>query len=114
MVGKYTLLGLLLGTSASLLAQSGTRVELGRLQTGATVSFVRSGAGQWGIEIAGSAAPRISQPKPARLEISREDNALEQLAAGYKTVKKSSDGIDARAELAYENVVFRVQDRWTL
>ena len=70
---------------------------------------------EWGIEIAGGAAPRILQPKPARLEVFRTEEDIRQLAAGYKTVQKSAAGIDARAEIAYgDNVVFRVQDRWSL
>jgi hypothetical protein len=85
------------------------------LQTGATVSFARSTAGEWGIEIAGAAAPRILQLKPARLEVFRAEDNIRQLAAGYKTVQKSAAGIDARAEIAYgEDVVFRVHDRWSL
>ena len=103
---------LLSGTT--LLAQPGAKVELGRLPTGATVSFVHS-AGEWGIEITGAVAPRLSQSKPAKLEIFRTDDDIEQLAAGYKALQKSSGGIDARAEIAYrDNVVFRVHDRWTL
>ena len=114
MFGKYVLLGLCLAGSA-LFAQQGDRVDLGRLQTGATVSFVRAAGGEWGIEIAGAAAPRILQPKPAKLEVFRTEEDIRQLAAGYKTVEKSAAGIDARAEIAYgENVVFRVQDRWSL
>jgi hypothetical protein len=98
-----------------LLAQQGARVDLGRLQTGATVSFTREAAGEWGIEIQGGPAPRILQPKPAKLEIFRADDDLRQLAAGYRTVQESAAGIDARAEIAYgENVVFRVIDHWSL
>jgi hypothetical protein len=114
MLGKCLLLGLCLAGSA-LLAQPANRVDLGRLQTGATVSFVRAAGGEWGIEIAGGAAPLIQQPKPARLEVFRTEDDIRQLAAGYKTVEKSASGIDAQAEIAYgDNVVFRVQDRWSL
>jgi hypothetical protein len=116
MFGKDVLLGLCLAGSA-LFAQQGTRVDLGRLQTGATVSFARSTAGEWGIEIAGAAAPRILQPKPAKLEVFRTEEDIRQLSAGYKTVQKSAAGIDARAEIACGEsvvVVFRVQDRWNL
>ncbi len=96
-----------------LFAQQGARVDLGRLQTGATVSFARSTAGEWGIEIAGAAAPRILQPKPASLEIFRTENDIGRLAAGYKTLKKTAAGIDAQAEIAYgEGVIFRVTDQW--
>jgi hypothetical protein len=108
------MLGLCLTGSAAL-AQQGDRMDLGRLQTGATVSFARAGGGEWGIEIAGAAAPRIFQPRPARLEVFREEEDFRRLAAGYKTLEKSDSGIEARAEIAYgDHVVFRVQDRWSL
>ncbi len=114
MFGKYVLLGLCL-TGSGALAQQGDRVDLGRLPTGAMVSFVCATGGEWGIEIAGAAAPHIQQPKPAKLEVFRAEEDIRQLAAGYKTVQKSESGIDARAEIAYgDNVVFRVQDRWSL
>src|SRR5512138_1256981 len=87
--------------------QQAARMELGRLQTGATVSFTRASSGEWGIEIAGGAAPRVAQSKPARLEILRAENDIRQLAAGYRTIQKSAAGIDARAEIAAgDNVVF--------
>src|SRR5512136_501492 len=100
MVAKHVLLGLCLAGSA-VFAQQGQRVELGRLQTGGTVAFVRAAGGEWGIEIAGAAAPRILQPKPAKLEVYRVEGDIRQLAAGYKTVRESASGIDARAEIAY-------------
>ena len=36
-------------------------------------------SGEWGIEIAGAAAPRIAQTKPARLEIFRTEDDIRQL-----------------------------------
>ena len=114
MLRKYVLLGLCLGGSAAF-AQQANRVDLGRLQSGATVSFVRSTAGEWGMEIAGAAAPRIVQPKPAKLEVFRAENDIRQLAAGYKTAVKTAAGVDARADIAYgEGVVFHVNDQWSL
>ncbi|MGA2852606.1 MAG: hypothetical protein ABSE90_00535, partial [Verrucomicrobiota bacterium] len=90
-------------------------MELGRLQTGATVSFVRAAGGKWGIEIAGAAAPLIQQSEPARLEVFRAEDDIRQIASGYKTVQKSATGIDAQAEIAFSNnVVFHVQDHWSL
>jgi hypothetical protein len=100
---------------AFLSAQPSGQLELGRLQTGAIVSFVRSTSGEWGLEIAGGPVARISQPKPARLELSPTEEETRELATGYKTVRKSAAGIDAVAEIPYgENVVFRVQDHWAL
>ena len=105
---------LCLATSA-LLAQGSNRVELGRLPTGGTVSFARSAEGEWGIKIAGGAAPLIVQPKPARLEIFRRERDIREVAAGYSRVRESVNGIDAQAEIACgSDVVFRVKDHWTL
>ncbi len=96
-------------------APAADRVALGRLDNGANVAFVSAGGGEWGIEIAGGGVPRIVQPQPARIEAYRTDADIRQLAAGYKTVQKSDSGIDARAEIAYsEDVVFRIQDLWSL
>ena len=95
--------------------QRDARVELGHLQTGANVSFTRSASGEWGIEIAGGPAPRILQPKPARIEVYRADNDIQQLTAGYQKVRKTASGIDAQAEVVYgKDVVFRVQDKWNV
>ena len=114
MLRKWRLPGLLIGASA-LFAQPAARLDLGRLQTGATVSFIRSTGGTWGIEISGAVAPRIQQPKRAKAEVFRAEDDIRQFAAGYNTVQKSPAQIDARAEIAYgESVVFRVNDRWSL
>lgn len=113
MRSRCTLLCLFLAASNSI-AKPVARVELGHLQTGAAVTFVRSPTGEWGIEISGGTAPRISQSQPARLEVFRAENDIRLLAAGYKTIRKSEGGIDARAELKYEGVRFRVLDHWSL
>jgi hypothetical protein len=90
-------------------------VRLGRLQTGATASFVRAADGEWGIEIVGGDAPRIVQPKPARVEVLRAEGGMGALASGYETIQRSAVGIEGRAELAYgDGVVFHVRDRWRL
>ncbi len=52
---------------SSQFAQQGDRVDLGRLQNGATVAFVRAGEGEWGIEIAGGSAPRLVQQEGWRM-----------------------------------------------
>ena len=103
---KCLLLGLCLTVTVAF-AQQTERINLGRLQNGATVSFIRSAEGLWGIEIAGATAPNILQQKPAKLEVFRTENDISQLAVGYKTVEKSAVGIEALAEITYDdNVVF--------
>jgi len=105
----------LLAASAAFGQQGTDRVELGRFAGGAIVSFVHAAEGGWGIEIAGGVAPRLVQPKPARLEVFRTEGDTRQLAAGYKTVQRRESGVDALADIPCGNdVVFRVQDRWTL
>ncbi len=100
--------------SASLSAQP-RRVELGKAQTGATVSFTRSTSGKWGLEITGGPAPSIRQSKPARIEVSPTEQETRELASGYKTLQKSAAGVDAVAEIPYgDKVIFRVQDHWSL
>lgn len=111
---KYPIIGFCLTISMAL-AQQQERMDLGRLQTGATVSFVRSGAGEWGIEITGTALPRISQPKPARFEIYHSKDDVRQLASGYMTIEKSGNQIEARTKVLYnEDVIFDVSDQWSL
>lgn len=101
---------LLLGASA-LFAQSAGRLHLGRLETGDTVSFARSMAGAWGIEISGAAAPCIGQPQPAKLEVDQTADDLRHLSSGYKAVQKTAAGIDARAEISYgDGVVSQIDD----
>lgn len=50
MFGKCVGLGLCLTVSVAY-AKNNDRLELGKLQTNATVSFVRATEGEWGIEI---------------------------------------------------------------
>ena len=91
-------------------------VLLGRLATGATVSFVQSTSGEWGIEISGGGAPQISQARPAQAEVfSKKGEEIRQLAAGYKSIEKTPAGLIARAELIHSpGVSFRVEDHWSL
>jgi hypothetical protein len=113
-LGKYVILGLCL-TISTAFAQQGDRVDLGRLQTGTTVSFVRSASGKWGIEISGGTTPCLTQQKPVQIEVFQTEENLREIAVGYKTIQLSASGIDAHVEIAYsEDVVFRVEDRWSL
>jgi hypothetical protein len=117
-----------LGTILSLLIappgpaqqkQAGTivanRVELGRLANGAVVTFDRAGSGDWGIEISGVAAPRLTQQKPAQIEVFRGDGNVVQLAVGYQSVHKESDGVLALAKAGEGGKAeFAFEDRWKI
>lgn len=108
----------LVGVAAVTLLQVGSAaaqsVSLGRVDTGATVTFTRSG-NEWGMEIAGGASPRISQSKPARIEIYQSGSDLQQLTSGYSSVKKTSTGVAAIADIPYGNkAVFHISDVWAI
>jgi hypothetical protein len=107
----------LLATSSALAQQGAApaagRVVLGRLATGASVTFVRTPAGEWGIEITGPQIARMGQPKPAQIEVYRSDDNVRQLAAGYRSIEKSADAVVARATLSGEgDTTFTIEDRW--
>ena len=106
--------GLALGLRAQ---QAGTvadnRIELGPLGTGAAVAFVRADSGEWGMEISGSTAPRLTQPKPAQIEVYVGADNVRRLAAGYQSVRKDADTVVANAKVGSEGPAsFAVEDRW--
>ena len=114
MISKNLMLGLCLIISSAF-AQKSAQMDLGSMQTGATVSFIQSADGNWGVDISGGPVPRLIQLKPAQLEIFKSEEDIQKLATGYKTVQKSASGIDARAEISFgENVVFKILDHWSL
>ena len=91
------------------------RIVLGRLASGATVSFVAARSGEWGIEISGNSAPRITQTKPAQLEVFKSEQDIEDLAAPYQSVQKEAAAVVARAKVtAKGGAAFAIEDRWTL
>lgn len=111
---KSVILGLCLTASAAF-AQQGDRVDLGSLQTGATVSFVRTAGGEWGIEISDGTAPRLTQQKPAQIEIFQGEENVRQLAAGYQSVRKENNSVVARAKISGGGKAgFDIEDRWKI
>ena len=118
---KYALLGVLVGLSIAPLApaqagaNSAGRILLGRLTNGAGVAFVRSGSGDWGIEISGNSAPRLTQEKPAQIEIYRGDEDVRDFSAGYQSLQKETGAVVARAIVAGGgDAAFAVEDRWKI
>ena len=118
---KYALFGALLGLSIAPLAQaqvganSADRILLGRLTNGASVAFVRSGSGDWGIEIFGDSAPRLTQEKPAQIEVYRGDENVQDFSAGYQSLQKESGAVLAKATVAGGgDAAFAVEDRWKI
>jgi len=90
-----------------------SKIEVGHLQSGATISLERSTSGSWGIVVEGGTTPHIGQSQPAKIEVFERPGEIHQLSAGYKRFKKVENGVDALAEVRYgDHVVFRVQDHW--
>jgi hypothetical protein len=97
--------------------QAGTtaanRIVAGRLANGATVTFVRAGSGDWGIEISGAAVPGLTQQKPAQIEVYRGGENVRQLATGYQSLQQEPGAVVARAKVAGGGeAAFAVEDRW--
>jgi hypothetical protein len=114
MLGKWIILGLCL-TVSSAFSQQSDRMELGRLQSGGTVSFVRTEGGQWGIEISGGNTLKMIQQKPAQIELYRGQENLRQLANGYQSVEKQAQAVLATAKIAGEGAAsFVVEDLWNV
>jgi hypothetical protein len=112
MFGKCVIIGLCLTVSATF-AQQSDQVNLGRLQTGATVSFIRSAQGQWGIEISSGSTPTFTQPKPAYIEVFKGQENVQQLATGYQSLRKESDAVVATAKITSGGeATFEVEDQW--
>jgi hypothetical protein len=109
---------LLCGATLSLQGASGavTQEILGRLPTGAVVSFVKEN-GQWGIDIGGGDAPHILQRQPAHLEIYESGSASakpQDMAVGYTSVRQVGGAATATADIARGAVTFHLEDRWSI
>ena len=114
MFDKYFIVALSIIISA-LPAQQSDQVKLGKLETGATVLFIRSVEGDWGIEIEGGSSQRLTQQKPAQIEVFRSEDSVSQLASGYQLVKKEANIVIANAKISYgDEAEFDVEDRWSI
>lgn len=119
MTTKYVLL-VIIGIAIPVWARAqdggpaAERVELGRLATGATVSFSHAGTTEeWTLETGGT--PRIVQERPIVIEVFRTEEDIRQLSAGYRALNKVGESVEARGEITYGDTVrFYVLDRWTL
>ena len=114
MFHKCLILGLCVIVSVAF-AQQNDRINLGTLQTGATVSFVRFEGGKWGIETSGGNAPSLIQQKPVQIEIFQGQENTQQIAAGYDSVEKESNSIIAKTKVASAgDATFEVEDKWKI
>jgi len=96
-------------------AQKNAKVDLGKLKIGSTVSFIQQNDGNWGIEVSGNKINPLTQSKPAQVEVYESDDKITQLQAGYKTVKKTGNGINATTEISKDGkILFRIDDQWNL
>ncbi len=99
MFRKYVVLGIALGAGSLLALQNragapaANSISLGKLANGATVAFVRASAGDWGIQIAGGASQRFTQPKPAQIQVFRGGDNVTDLASGYELAARHDAGV---------------------
>jgi len=82
---------------------------------GATVSFVRNPAGEWGIEIPNKSVPLMKQYNPAQIMVFQGEENVEDLAAGYQSVQKEGNIVTAKAKVADgSEAIFDIEDQWTI
>ena len=109
---------MLFATALPAVAQQGApasgRVVLSQLNNGSSVAFFQAGSAGLGIDVAGQRTARFSQQQPVWIELYRSDTDIKQLAAGYNSVRKQSDGVTAQAKVDGGNgVAFTVTDQWS-
>lgn len=115
MFSRQQLLCGLLFIISGVCTQAFAQVELGQLETGATVEFIRTATGDWGIEATGGPIPHILQPEPVQIEVFRNEEDIRQFRTGYVSIEKTADEVQALAEIKYgENSVIRIKDRWSM
>lgn len=113
-INKCLAIGLCLSILAAC-SQKGDRVKLGSLQTGAMVSFVRTPAGDWGIEISDKAVMHMKLSNPAQISIYQGGQNSVDLAAGYQSVQKENNIVTAKAKVIEGNeAAFNFEDQWTI
>jgi hypothetical protein len=95
--------------------RQGERLDLGKLQTGATVSFVHTPESNWGIEISNHNSVYLGQEKPVQLEVFQNRDNVFELASGYQSVQREGKNILAKAKVTSGGkVLFNVEDKWSI
>ena len=113
---KNILISIILGSCMLIVVSCGqNKISLGNLQSGSNVSFTRDTIGTWGIEITGNTIPVLINPRPAQIEIFKSEEDINQINAGYLSVKKKNGALEAVAQLAGANgAVFEIEDSWSI
>lgn len=113
MFNKCLILGLCLVFFASCTQNNQT--NLGKLDSGAKVSFMLNEKGDWGIEISGEDSPLIIQQNPVQIEVFKGEENIVQYTTGYQSVKKEANKVVAKAIISNENgVAFEIEDQWSI
>ena len=104
-----------LGSPRTATAGTPERLELGHTSTGAVVTLIRKRAG-WSISIGGPNSPLLSQPEPARVEVSGgSGGGVHEFNAAYNQASGTPAGVEATATIrSSPNVSFLVRDLWQL
>jgi hypothetical protein len=88
---------------------------LGELATGAKVLAVQTPSKEWGIGVESPGLASVRQLQPVQLELNEGEARITESAAGYNSIKKTTDGFVGLAEITpLKGVVLRVEDRWTI
>lgn len=99
----------------STCSQLRKEINLGNLDSGASVSFNRESDGNWSIQISGDSIASFSQYQPVHIEVFNGNENVMQIASGYKTVQKKSGMIIAKVLVSDSiGTEFDVEDQWKI
>ncbi len=115
----YTLAGFGLAAMSLVgvadVAQAGQRLELGDTQNAVSIAFIENHPGDWRMDASGPGSVQLSQPQPIRFETIDAAGAIRDFAVGYKSVKRTADGMEAHGELSVDGrPAFAVDDVWSV
>lgn len=99
---------------ATVIAKQEDQIVLGILKTDEKVSFIQNSDSNWGIVISGGKTPKLVQYNPVQIEVFQSKEDIKEMSSGYSSVEKTNSGINALADINFEDVVFQVEDTWSI
>lgn len=108
---RFVIIFLYLCSSVAMGQQN--RINLGKLEHGENVSFVKAKE-LWGIEITGAQTPLIFQSKPVNIELLSPQEEIQSILTGYDKITKTAGGVTALSTIKSGPVAFYVKDSWSL
>jgi len=101
---------LFFGCSSGVFAKT----QLGKLPHSVAVFFEQNDNQKWGLSIEKDGAAFFTRKEPVNIEIYKDGAVIETLNAGYDRFTEKDGGYLAEATVAYRDVSFLVNDKWSV